>query len=82
MRKLTTSLDNILDLINCAETYGFDSDMLFDSFAEILEHKLNQEEIQLFAKAIAALPGYGEEDYTSAKERLTEFKEKYIKYDN
>ena len=79
MRKLEIELGNILDLIVCAEDYGFKDDVLFDSFAEMLGRELADAEIEWYARDLENTEGYGEEDYESAKETLEEFKNQYCK---
>lgn len=77
MRKLKIELRDILELITCAEDYGFKDDVLFDSFADMLGRELTDEEIECYARELESLEGYGEEDYEDVKERLEEFKEQY-----
>jgi hypothetical protein len=76
MRTVTTSIDNILSLIACAEDYGFERTILFYAFAEMLG-TLSDEEI---AEHVA---GYGEdyedEDRKIIKTKLEEFRERYMK---
>lgn len=83
MRELTTTLDNILDLINCAEDYGFYDDVLLCAFANLMKYQLSDEEIENYAKIFLTpeytKKGYSEEDYEAAIERLKEFKTTYIK---
>jgi len=77
MRKVTTTLDNILDLISCADSYGFEDDVLFTAFGDMLNKKLTNEEIESFARSVEVQDGYSEEDYQEIKEKLAEFKNKY-----
>ena len=77
MRIIKTNLENILDLIACASDYGFERDVLFDAFREMLDSKLTNEEIENYARSVGAMEGYGEEDYEAIKERLSDFKNKY-----
>ena len=76
-REIKTDLENILSLIACASDYGFDRDVLFDAFREMLGSNLTEEEIEWYARSIEQLEGYGEEDYEVIKERLKDFKNKY-----
>jgi len=77
MRIIKTNLENILSLISCASDYGFEDDVLFDAFREMLEGKLTNEEIEKYARSVEAEDGYDEEDYEAIKERLKDFKNKY-----
>lgn len=77
MRTIETPLDNILSLIACASDYGFEGDVLFTAFRDMLDSKLSDEEIEAYARSVEALDGYTEEDYEEIKERLEEFKDKY-----
>ena len=77
MRIIKTTLENILSLIACASDYGFEDDVLFDAFREMLDSKISNEEIETYARSVEAMEGYGEEDYDAIKERLKVFKNKY-----
>ena len=78
-REIKTDLDNILSLISCASDYGFDDDVLFEAFADMLGKPITAEEIEWYARSIEAQDGYQEEDYEAIKERLEDFNEKYFK---
>ena len=75
-------LDQILDLINCADDYGFNKSPLMCSFAEIIK-TLTDEDIEKFAKGFLTeemrKQGYSEEDYEESKERLNNFRTVYMK---
>lgn len=77
MRILKTTLETILDLIVCSSHYGFENDILFDAFREMLDSKLTQEEIETYAKSVEDIQGYSEEDYQAIKKLLKNFKNKY-----
>lgn len=76
-RPITTDLHNILDLIVCAEGYGFKDDVLFTAFRDMI-HSLSDEEIETFSREMASKDGYGDEDYEHAVEQLNEFRDKYL----
>lgn len=76
-RIITTTLNNILSLISCAEDYGFERDVLFDAFRGMLDDTLTDEEIEVYARKVEAGEGFGEEDYEIIKERLIRFRDKY-----
>ena len=73
-RKLDVSIASILELISCAEDYGFESDVLFDSFSAMLDNTITDEEIENYARSVEAEEGYGEEDYIGIKEKLNDYK--------
>ena len=77
MRIIKTTLENVLSLISCAGDYGFEDDVLFDAFREMLDSKLTNNEIETYARSVETMDGYGEEDYEAIKERLEDFKNKY-----
>ena len=77
MRIIKTTLENILSLIACASDYGFENDVLFDAFREMLDGKLTNEEIETYARSVEAMEGFTNEDYEEIKERLKGFKNKY-----
>lgn len=77
MRVIKTNLENILDLIVCANAYGFEHNILFDAFREMLDSKLTNEEIENYARSVELLYRYSEEDYEATKEQLKDFKNKY-----
>ena len=79
MMVIKTTLDNILDLINVAEDYGFGDDVLLDAFAEMMGYKLSDQDIEKFAKKIQHEKDCTIEDYNSTFENLMEFKERYCK---
>lgn len=82
MRKVECDLKVILDLICCAEDYGFAKPMLLDGLAEITGPVTDAEIIE-FAAEFMSLEmqeqGYGEEDQQSALERLTEWRDQYAR---
>lgn len=77
--KIETTLDNILDLINVAETYGFYNDVLLDAFAEMMGYRLADQDIERFARSIQKEKDCTIEDYRSTAKNLLEFKKKYCK---
>lgn len=77
MRKVSTDLNNILSLVACAEDYAFESSVLFDAFAEIIEKSLSLDEIAVFVSSFNAEDGYGDEDRAEIESRLSDFKQKY-----
>ena len=78
MRTVQIKVNQILEITSCAEAYGFDNYMFFDCMKELLENKLSDAEIETYSRSVESIEGYGEEDYEDIKERLTDFKNKYI----
>ena len=56
--------------------YGFNNNILMQSFADMLKN-LSNEEIEMYSSSIGNLDGYTIEDYRSVKEILLDFKNKY-----
>lgn len=81
MRKVNIDITEILNLITCAEDYGFKSEVLFSSFAAMLE-KLSDDEIEeycsYYTSSAGIEAGYSEEDSDNAKEILQQFREDYF----
>ena len=85
-RKVEVSLDEILDLINAAEDYGFSDDVLLGAFADWIGWVSN-DEITSFATNVylsdsAKDQGYTREDYTQAVERVKTWRNQYCKRSN
>jgi hypothetical protein len=76
-REIKIRLGDILSLIACAADYGFEDNVLFDAFRQMLDSKLTNEEIETYARSVEAMEGYSKEDYEAIKERLKYFKNKY-----
>ena len=50
-----------------------------NAFAEMLNHKLSSEEIEVYARAVEAMDwSWGEEDYEKVKQTLERFKIVFI----
>ena len=78
MSTVTIPRSEILDLINCAEDYGFQRDVLLDAFAGWLGRSVSDEDITAYiAEYIPPEKGYGEEDAAATRERLEEFRKRY-----
>ena len=76
-REVKADLGDILSLIACASDYGFEDDVLFDAFKEMLGGKLKDSEIEWYARSVESTDGYTNEDYKEIKERLENFKNSY-----
>jgi len=80
MRPLTVDLDSVLELVSCADDYGFNRDILVSAFAE-WTGPVSDAEIAEYAAWFltpeAEEQGYGQEDADEAQERLTEWRDKY-----
>lgn len=75
--EITIDKETLLDLICCAEDYGFNDDVLMYSFADMMK-SLSDEEIEVFARKIEATDDYSHEDYEITVDKLEEFRENYL----
>lgn len=83
-REVTTTLQNVLSLVNCAEDYGHGNSVMMSALAE-LSGNVTDAEIAEFAAAFM-LPemlarGYGAGDRDAATGRLTEWRDRYCRGD-
>jgi len=67
----------ILELIAVAEDYGWNNPALISGFAEMIDYKLSNEEIEIHSRKVEAMDGYSEEDYEDVKGKLQAFKKQY-----
>lgn len=81
-REIKTALHNILDLVNCAEDYGFQDDVLMTAFRDMTGW-VTDEEIEAFVQGFMTpemqAKGFGEEDAEAARTRVTEWRNRYCK---
>ncbi len=77
MRTLKVDLQDILDLVVCADDYGHTNDVLMSSLAEFTG-VVSYVEIEEFAKELGSQDGYGEEDEEEARARLTQWRIRYL----
>ena len=79
-RRLTIDADDVLDLVHAAEDYHWGSPLLC-TLADWLDRTITDDEIEAFAMQFLTpemlAKGYGDEDATAARERLTAFKKRY-----
>lgn len=79
-REITIPIESILDLISCAEDFGFNDSTLMSNLFKFMGNKLSDEEIKEFAESyLANGSGYGEEDVEMITDTLTEQRNKYCK---
>jgi len=82
MRNLSINLDDVLDLVVAAESYGY-GDSVFYSTAFGWTKPLTDAEIEEFAASFLRpehrAAGYTEEDRDNARERLRELRARYQK---
>ena len=76
-RPLTVSSEWVLSLVSCADDYGFNDDVLMDAFAQILDGRLSDKEIEYYARSVANQDGYTEEDFECITNRLNDFRSQY-----
>ena len=81
MRKIEVDLESILDLINCAEDFGFAKTAFFSKMADLTGY-VSDNEIHEYANDYLTdemkAHGYTREDYNKAIETLTEWRDKYF----
>ncbi|QHU99989.1 hypothetical protein [Synechocystis sp. CACIAM 05] len=82
MKTINVDLSDILELIHCAEVYGFANPVLLEAFAEMAGSVSDQEIIEFaqekYLSDEARSQGYSEEDYKSAISVLTNWRNKYF----
>lgn len=79
-RTIPIKVSDILSLVNCAESYGFNDDVLMSTFAEWCGYVSNTDIEQYatwFLSLQAAERGYTEEDYDCAIDQLTAWRDRY-----
>lgn len=76
-RDVKTDLFNILSLVSCSDIYGFSDDIFFDAMGEITGDVTDKEINAFIEETFVDEEGYGEEDREEAKEKLTEWRDKY-----
>jgi len=67
---VTTTRENIISMVACAEDYGHDNQITRAFFWDLLGHVLTDGEISDYAEKISSMEGYGEEDAEEIVERL------------
>lgn len=79
-RIVKTDLFNILDLINCVETYGFGDDVFYSSMFDLIR-PVGNIEIRDYASRYMTpellSQGYTDEDYDAAILNLTTLRDRY-----
>jgi hypothetical protein len=80
MRTIAANLEDLLSLIHCAEDYGYNRSVFYGSIGDIVEY-VTDDEIEEYAQTFltqeARSQGYNEEDYDSAIDTLTEWRDRY-----
>lgn len=80
MRELKIDLSEILDLVSCAQDYGFADDVLMCSLYDFTGD-VSDEEIKDFSASFLTpemrAQGYSEEDQEQTAERVTEWRDTY-----
>ena len=76
---MRVGLFDLLDLVSCAATYGFDRDVFYDACADWLGNELSFEEIDAFAESYRErqTEGYTEEDVQHIRQELRRFRDRY-----
>lgn len=82
-KTVQVEVSNILSLVHCAEDYGHGNGVFMEAMANFLGYACSDAEIEAYAAGYltpeSRVTGYSEEDYESAKERLTEWRDRYCK---
>ena len=68
--------DDILDLINCANSYGHYNQVCMEALVQWAS-PVTPDDIERYARSVQNKPGYSIEDYNEIKARLTEIIEWY-----
>lgn len=79
-REVKTDLRNVLSMVSCAYTYGHGNQIFF-GFAAQMTGPVTDQEIEEYAREIADLDGYTEEDYQEIAKTLREWKATYLQRD-
>lgn len=69
---------DILDLVNCAEDYGHSNDVCLHALYTWAQ-PIEDEDIEKYINSLKNEDGYGDEDRNDAKNRLTEWRDKFQK---
>jgi hypothetical protein len=75
-RTVEIQVEDILDLISCAEDYGHTNSVCISSLFE-WAGPISDEDIEAYVTQVLTDPQYGEEDAEDIKELLTELRDKY-----
>ena len=81
MRTITVDLSLILELVSCAETYGYNKSILLSGFAEMIDELTDSDIEQYVNKFLTPeflQQGYGQEDVDSVRETLQTFRSQYL----
>jgi hypothetical protein len=81
MTERTIDQDEVLDLVNCAETYGHWNSVCMVSLYDFAE-PITDDDIKRYALSLTDSEGYGDEDREESIERLTKWRDKYAAITN
>lgn len=76
MKNVKVPISEILSIVSCAESYGFD-DVLLSTLAEWSEGFINITDLEQYAKDLSEIDGY-EEEYDNCLFTLKEWYNRYI----
>ncbi len=79
MKNVIVPVSEILSIVSCAESYGFDDDVLLSTLAEWLEKIITEDDLEQYSRELSKKDGYGEEDYHACLDTLTEWYNTYLK---
>lgn len=76
-RTVTIEFEDLLDVVNCAETYGYDRAVLLDAIAAWCDRRVSDAEIDTYAACFLTMKGYGVEDQRAAQVQLRAWRDRY-----
>jgi hypothetical protein len=82
MRTVEVDLELILELISCADDYGYRKSILLSGFAEMVGELTDadiEEYVARFTTPEYLAQGYSEEDADNARECLSVFRSEYLR---
>jgi hypothetical protein len=82
-RKVTTTLNDVLSMVSCADDYGHNGQIAMHFFWTLAGEKVTDDEIEVFLQQefltdAAKLKGYTEEDADSSREAIQEWRAKHM----
>lgn len=76
MRKVQVDLEDLLDLVNAAEDFGYADDVFMSTMAD-WAGKVTMAEINEYGDLLAQQPGFSEDDGENAVETLKAWRKQY-----
>ena len=73
----TTTREDVLDMINCAQDYGLGHSIFYAFLFDMLGRSVSPEEIEEYVQTFSEEEGYEEEDAEAARAVITELVKVY-----